>query len=186
MLNGAVTNRVIGRYLLAGRAVAARRISGGQPGHGGGFGARGPAVAGSRVQRRFQHQRVGSDGGIVAHLGARRREHGRNLADKPREPMAAETVRRADTPDQWLVMGLNLSGNQPGRDRGAGGVVHAAGRRTRRLPLRLGTARSATLKRVKSKMWQVVTPMVVLVLAFALVRFSAAQPKFFLARRCCF
>jgi len=113
VLNDAVSNHVIGRYLPAtalwprAEQQAANRATAAV------LGKQGPLLARSGVARRFQHQCPGSDRGTGADLAARRGQYG--------------VVWPTNQVSQWLLKkfrgtharrmagdGLDLSGNQPG------------------------------------------------------------------------
>ena len=77
LLDGAVSNQVIGRYLLPTALwprveyQAANRTTATV------LGTKGPLLRQGGAARRFQYQRTGADGGTGADLGARRRKHKR-------------------------------------------------------------------------------------------------------------
>jgi predicted RND superfamily exporter protein/lauroyl/myristoyl acyltransferase len=163
MLNGAVSNRVIGRYLLpttmwpraefqtANRATAAALAE------------EGPLLREAALNEGFNTNALVLTDELLrtwARAGA-----STNII-WPTNNVSQWLLKRfvAHTPDQWLVMGLIY----PATNQVETASLAELSTRLARDEAYLSGWQllgAMTLKRVKSKMWQVVTPMVVLVLA---------------------
>jgi predicted exporter len=163
VLNDAVSNRIIGRYLLptalwpraeqqaANRATAAV------------LGSQGPVLREAALREGFNTNalvlteelvrtwaRAGSSTGVVW----------------PTNQVSQWLLKRfvARTPDEWLVMGLIYPATNRVEAASLAGLSTKLAE-NRALLSGWELLGSTTLKRVQAKMWQVVTPMVLLVLA---------------------
>jgi lauroyl/myristoyl acyltransferase len=163
VLNDAVSNRVIGRYLLPTALWPRAELQAANRATAAILGKQGPVLREAALREGFNTNalvlteelvrtwaRAGASTGVVW----------------PTNQVSQWLLKRfvARTPDEWLVMGLIY----PATNRVEAAAL--AGLSTRLAENRallsgwelLG---STTLKRVQAKMWQVVTPMVLLVLA---------------------
>ena len=162
MLNGAVSNHLIGKYLLptalwpraefqtANRTTAAV------------LGTKGPLLRDAALAEGFNTNALVLTEELVRTWARAGESTIVLLADQSREPMAAETIRRAN-PGRMAGHGPGLSGDEPRRSTALAGLSRQLAQNDALLSgwELLG---NATLKRVQSRMWLVVTPMVVLVL----------------------
>jgi predicted RND superfamily exporter protein/lauroyl/myristoyl acyltransferase len=163
MLNGAVSNRVIGRYLLPTAMWPRAEFQAANRATAAALAAEGPLLREAALSEGFNTNALVLTDELVrtwARAGA-----STNVI-WPTNNVSQWLLKRfvAHTPDQWLVMGLIYP---------ATNQVEAAS--LAKLSTRLAENQAylsgwqllgaMTLKRVQSKMWQVVTPMVVLVLA---------------------
>jgi predicted exporter/lauroyl/myristoyl acyltransferase len=162
-LNGAVSNHLIGGYLLptalwprAERQEANRETAGM-------LGRQGPLLNETALREGFNTNALVLTEGLLrtwARAGAS------TSVVWPTNQASQWLLKRfvARTPDQWLVMGLV----SPATNRVDGASLAALSSRLARNQAFLSgweLLGSTTLKRVQAKLWQVVTPMVVLVLA---------------------
>jgi predicted RND superfamily exporter protein/lauroyl/myristoyl acyltransferase len=163
MLNGAVSNRVIGRYLLPTAMWPRAEFQAANRATAAALAEKGPLLREAALNEGFNTNALVLTDELVrtwARAGA-----STNVI-WPTNNVSQWLLKRfvAHTPDQWLVMGLIYP---------ATNQVETAS--LAELSTRLAQDEAylsgwqllgaMTLKRVKSKMWQVVTPMVILVLA---------------------
>jgi lauroyl/myristoyl acyltransferase len=161
-LNDAVSNHVIGQYLLPTALWPRVEFQSANRTTATVLGTKGPLLRERRAGRRFQHQRAGADGGTGqtwARAGAS------TNVFWPTNHLSQWLLKRFITrsPDEWLVMGLVY----PATNRDESAALTGLSTRLAKNGALLSSWEllgGATLKRVQSRMWEVVTPMVVLVL----------------------
>jgi predicted RND superfamily exporter protein len=163
VLNDAVSNHVIGRYLLPTALLPRAELQAANRATAAILGKQGPVLREAALREGFNTNalvlteelvrtwaRAGASTGVVW----------------PTNQVSQWLLKRfvARTPDEWLVMGLIY----PATNRVEAAALNGLSTKlaeNRALLSGWELLGSTTLKRVQSKMWQVVTPMVVLVLA---------------------
>jgi predicted RND superfamily exporter protein/lauroyl/myristoyl acyltransferase len=163
MLNGAVSNHIIGRYLLPTALWPRAEFQAANRATAAALAEKGPRLREAALNEGFNSNALVLTEELVrtwARAGA-----STNVV-WPTNNVSQWLLKRfvAHTPDQWLVMGLIYPATNQVEAASLAGLSTRLAENQAYLSgwQLLG---SATLKRVKSKMWQVVTPMVILVLA---------------------
>ncbi len=163
LLDGAVSNRVIGRYLLPGILWPRAEFQAANRAIAGALARLGPTLRRAALSEGFNTNAL-----VLTDELMRTWARAATTTDVlwPTNQVSQWLLRRfvARTPDQWVVMGLVY----PATNRVAPASLEALSARLAESHALLSgweLLGSTTLKRVRAKLWEVVTPMVVLVLA---------------------
>jgi predicted RND superfamily exporter protein/lauroyl/myristoyl acyltransferase len=162
-LNGAMSNRVIGRYLLPTAMWPRAEYQAANRSTAAALAAEGPFLREAALGEGFNTNALILTDELVRTWA---RAGGSTDVVWPTNRVSQWLLKRfvAHTPDQWLVMGLVYPATNQVADTSLAELSTRLARNEAYLSgwQLLG---ATTFKRVKSKMWQVVAPMVILVLA---------------------